>query len=989
MTTDQTSRERFTTELNQNFSVIAPAGSGKTRAIVDRVIHIAKTQSDMLSKLAVVTYTNKAAQEMRQRARKEIGEIHADAEVLHQFNRAFFGTIHSFCLKLLRQYGHHLGLPSKVTLFQNHQTALFLEQMQTDAVSSRVLNYVSVFDILKLASQLKTSVACPQTSSSPPVMDLQSILQCPPNKNKKANEYIEKGKILIQTWLSHGDAFNPIPRFDKGGGEFQSRWKQSFAPLRQWIANESLRLAAQIAGQYKQWRLSKGTLTYHDQVELAAELLQNPEAGRLIREQNFAVILDEAQDTDPDQFRVLLEAVRPADAQGDWIHGNKEKPPRRGAFCMVGDPQQSIYGDRADLLFYQKIRERLHAAGAEELTFDITFRCGEKIIHAINAWGAYMLDGADDQASYVTLHSHAASASGQILRWVAPHPDEESPSNFFLSRREAEWLAQKIVASGLNNLRAHRWSEVAVLCPRKLWFTPLENALRAAGLDVQTQSSRETFSDSPFYRWLTALATITSQPRNHFEIVGALRDIFGISDSALADFAQKNGDRFQIASPTEERGDVAFALNELFTLREKIARLPLRDAAEQLVCVAQQRIRAIPEFENEDFRLDFILPQASDAELQGKTLLDWAEMLRQNFDQEKTESAPRPDAIQLITCQKAKGLEWDAVILPFFYRKIFTRSAAYPKVIRQIFGETPEFFMSKEEVDEEKDFLIKRRILQEHQRLLYVSLTRARHTLILIDDHLLFENDQDSFGLCLPSLEKLPREVSQDARAFSAECSSPPFEEKIISLAAQDFARAQNFPFMQRLLPHALGKDISSAEEPEQRLLELPKDAEQSFAEASVSALNYGLWWHRLCETLPWHRSFGAWNAHFENHLAQSPTPERAQKEWKLFLNSDLVQNIVAHAKNKIFHAEMPFLHPVDTAQCIEGVIDLAIFDPQHSSWLVIDWKTDVVDVDERNFFKEKYAPQLQAYSQALHTLSHSSTQTTLYSTYLGESFSL
>ena len=94
---DQPQRERFITELERNFSVVASAGSGKTRAITDRIIAIATSARalELLPALIVVTFTNRAADEMQQRARQRILEEGVSLEVLAAFNRAFFGTIHS------------------------------------------------------------------------------------------------------------------------------------------------------------------------------------------------------------------------------------------------------------------------------------------------------------------------------------------------------------------------------------------------------------------------------------------------------------------------------------------------------------------------------------------------------------------------------------------------------------------------------------------------------------------------------------------------------------------------------------------------------------------------------------------------------------------------------------------------------------------------------------------------------------------------------
>src|SRR5205809_6690965 len=110
---DQANRECFVSELDKNFSVVAAAGSGKTRAITDRIVQIAKSEHarEWLPQLVVVAFTNRAADEMQQRARAEVLQAGVSVEVLAAFNRAFFGTIHAFCVRLLESYGHYLGLP--------------------------------------------------------------------------------------------------------------------------------------------------------------------------------------------------------------------------------------------------------------------------------------------------------------------------------------------------------------------------------------------------------------------------------------------------------------------------------------------------------------------------------------------------------------------------------------------------------------------------------------------------------------------------------------------------------------------------------------------------------------------------------------------------------------------------------------------------------------------------------------------------------------
>src|SRR3954464_6096992 len=120
---DQSERLRFATELDRNFSVVASAGSGKTRAVTDRIVQLAKRLDALhaLPRLVVLTFANRAADEMQQRARQEMLRARLAPEVLAAFNRAWFGTIHAFCFKLLNEYGHYLGLPAPLALLADDE----------------------------------------------------------------------------------------------------------------------------------------------------------------------------------------------------------------------------------------------------------------------------------------------------------------------------------------------------------------------------------------------------------------------------------------------------------------------------------------------------------------------------------------------------------------------------------------------------------------------------------------------------------------------------------------------------------------------------------------------------------------------------------------------------------------------------------------------------------------------------------------------------
>ncbi|MDR2667498.1 MAG: UvrD-helicase domain-containing protein, partial [Puniceicoccales bacterium] len=71
---DQNARDRFASECHRNFLVVAPAGVGKTTAIGERIALMALEPNgkEMLGELAVVTFTRKAAGEIRRRVESKL-----------------------------------------------------------------------------------------------------------------------------------------------------------------------------------------------------------------------------------------------------------------------------------------------------------------------------------------------------------------------------------------------------------------------------------------------------------------------------------------------------------------------------------------------------------------------------------------------------------------------------------------------------------------------------------------------------------------------------------------------------------------------------------------------------------------------------------------------------------------------------------------------------------------------------------------------------
>src|SRR5213079_3037137 len=362
---------------------------------------------------------------------------------------------------------------------------------------------------------------------------------------------------------------------------------EKFAPLRKWVCDAATCVAAEVQRDYLDFRLDHGLVTYGDQIALAEKLLQHPVAAQRIREENFRVILDEAQDTEPLQFSVLLEATRPPEARGLWLQ-NQHLGPRPGHFCMVGDFQQSIYRERADLNYYRAVHEALIAdKNGESLEFAVTFRLDQKQLDFVNETFREILNNNDGQVRFVELQPRPEILPGKVIRvpFVAKElvPEGKRLKDYQKARIEAEYLARWIKELGPKKLSADSWRDVAILCPRKAWLQTMAAALRRERLPVAIQSERDVKGDSPAYAWLTALLTIMVDPLNAYEIVGVLREVFGVSDHDLAVFSEGEKTRFRIDEVLSATGKVSSDLRTLAEIRRCVESLALFDAVTSIV----------------------------------------------------------------------------------------------------------------------------------------------------------------------------------------------------------------------------------------------------------------------------------------------------------------------------------------------------------------------------------------------------------------------
>ena len=202
-------------EKDSNILVAAAAGSGKTAVLVERIIHKIIDEQMDIDKILVVTFTNAAASEMRERILEAIYKkleenpenVHLQRQII-LLNKASICTIHSFCLDVIHNHFYEIDLPSNFKIADTAEIDLLKQEVLDDLFEQKYTeNDKDFIELLENYTNYRGDEALQELvlkiykfiQSSPfPIKWLQEKLELLKIEDKDISQTIW-GKLIIQT----------------------------------------------------------------------------------------------------------------------------------------------------------------------------------------------------------------------------------------------------------------------------------------------------------------------------------------------------------------------------------------------------------------------------------------------------------------------------------------------------------------------------------------------------------------------------------------------------------------------------------------------------------------------------------------------------------------------------------------------------------------------------------------------------------------------
>jgi ATP-dependent exoDNAse (exonuclease V) beta subunit len=734
----------------QDVCCVAGPGSGKTRVLVERFAWLAGTTARPEAILAI-TFTEKAAQEIKARLVKHFIDRGND-DLRRRVERAQVSTIHGFCNGVLSEFALDAGLDpafrvmdeyearleharaveSALNRFCRERAAEFQRLVETWAAEDLAEDIRGISEKLRYAGGAATALAVlpayHPAESFAAILDVLTDGLTNSNAQTAAqitcrnevrewladsvSDLVAQLLALPKIKLPRGKTVEALNAALKTARELAERGVEEAVGERNLPALATLRtILIECEQEYSSRKRQLGALDFTDLEEQAVALLEgNDSIRKTVSERFDAILMDELQDTNPIQWRIV-NAIR-----------------REGRFFAVGDINQSIFGWRgADpdqfLAYQQEFTRRTWQIDR----LQANYRSREAILKAVErVCVASQLGGIQSHALQAgRAFSTPAEVCLEVIR-AEPTPSEEAAP-------EAAWVAQRILELKQTILAGDpqhplRFGDIAILSRGAAVFDDYEAALRGAGIPCLVQRGRNFFEE-PEIVDLTNLLRVLVNPENGPALLGLLRSpLVGVTDEEIFE-------RHQAGLPLApdrviERLDALRALREEAPLDSLLVRF-LDESGHwgRLTPAQRANVRKL------------LRTLRSRANAQPGSLATLVEELGGLRESGRENNAPVPgaeDAVQMLSVHGAKGLEFPVVFLVSMHKAPGGKSRK-PRIelsrerglgaVWRIEGqdETQQDGAMRAAEDARKA-----REAAEEDRLLYVAMTRAEERLILV-----------------------------------------------------------------------------------------------------------------------------------------------------------------------------------------------------------------------------------------------------------------
>lgn len=713
-------------------AVTAGAGTGKTRTLVARYIALLAADPSLTPRrIFAVTFTRKAAREMRNRIRKELAMLALQDEgaaerwqsCLVELDASRIGTIHMLCADILRNHPAEATLdPDFVVL--DEQQAILLKSDAVDVALAWAMAVPSQRDLLDLLDE----------------SELRQLLVQLLGDRSRAARAIDQMRRPDMVGFWQGCLNTYAERGYAAGSELNDRDRACALAMPALCDLFDVALAA-----YDDAKRLRSALDFDDLEAHADALLETNAAVRdFWRDEARALLVDEFQDTNDLQCRL--------------VHHLCDAP---GRLFIVGDEKQSIYAFRgADVTVFRREKQRIAARGGLGVDLKTSYRAHPALLATMNrVLGAVLEQQEVADKPWVTpfaaldappLTSPAIGRSPYLEFLLAVgNKDEGLPA-------AARLLVDRIQQMA-GEWKGFRYSQVAILCRKISAFAYYEDALNEAGIPYVTVSGKGFYERPEVRDLLNALRAI-EDPLDSLTLAGLLRSpSVGLSDVSLFQMSQRRqsaGDTLWEAiqhgacpDAPEQQERLMLAVDLVDNLHARAGREPVADILKDFIdrtgYRAAVRRAGLPRALS---NISKLLADIHKSEaLSISRFLEYAERIRSSGAREGEARAEAGDAVQIMTIHAAKGLEFPVVVLgdaagggstrprPFINEELGVllpstgKTAPAGKGNGKGKGQKPErpqcYELAKALAGERED--------AEAKRFMYVALTRAQQMLIV------------------------------------------------------------------------------------------------------------------------------------------------------------------------------------------------------------------------------------------------------------------